>query len=123
MTNGTLKAKDWIGLIGSMVAALAFLWGVYDSRASAIEQILSDHEVRLTKSEALQFTSAEAKELSNQVTRLNVELIAQQRTVEKVGNSIDALRLEINREPDSLRKQIEQLSDQIDELQKGLRNG
>ena len=66
--------------------------------------------------------AAEAKELSNQVTRLNVELIAQQRTVEKVGNSIDALRLEINREPDSLRKQIEQLSDQIDELQKGLRN-
>lgn len=123
MTNGTLKAKDWFGLCGSMVAALAFLWGVYDSRASAIEQILSDHEVRLTKSEALQFTSAEAKELSNQVTRLNVELIAQQRTVEKVGNSIDALRLEINREPDSLRKQIEQLSDQIDELQKGLRNG
>lgn len=118
MSAGTLKLKDWLGLIGSLIASLAFVWGVYNQRANAIEKIVADHEVRLTKSEALQFTAKEAKELSNQVTRLNVELLSQQKAVEKFGNSIDALRLEINREPARIETQIERLSKQIDSLEK-----
>ena len=62
----------------------------------------------------------EAKELSNQVTRLNVELLSQQKAVEKFGNSIDALRLEINREPNILQSKIDTLSKQIETLQSRL---
>lgn len=120
MSNGTLKPKDWLGLVGALVTALAFIWGVYDARANAIEKIVADHEVRLTKNEALQFTAKEAKELSNQVTRLNVELLSQQKAVEKFGNSIDALRLEINREPNILQSKIDTLSKQIETLQSRL---
>lgn len=120
MSAGTLKLRDWLGLGGSLIASLAFVWGVYNSRANAIEKIVADHEVRLTKSEALQFTAKEAKELSNQVTRLNVELLSQQKAVEKFGNSIDALRLEINSEPARIETQIERLSKQIDSLEKRL---
>lgn len=120
MSAGTLKLRDWLGLGGSLIASLAFVWGVYNSRANAIERIVADHEVRLTKSEALQFTAKEAKELSNQVTRLNVELLSQQKAVEKFGNSIDALRLEINREPALIETQIERLSKQIDSLEERL---
>lgn len=120
MSNGTLKPKDWLGLLGALVTALAFIWGIYDARANAIEKIVADHEVRLTKNEALQFTAKEAKELSNQVTRLNVELLSQQKAVEKFGNSIDALRLEINREPNILQSKIDTLSKQIETLQSRL---
>ena len=78
LAEGSLKLNDRAGLLTAIGAACAFLFAIYDARATRIEEILSDHEIPITKREANPFTAQESNELKSNMTRLTVELAQQQ---------------------------------------------
>lgn len=81
-TRVKLTFDNWVGLVGLVIGVTGALYAAIDSRFDDVESAISDHEVRLTKREANAFTAQEANALSNAVTKLSIEIVQQEKSME-----------------------------------------
>lgn len=127
-SQGTLKLRDWLGIVGtvmgSVFAASTFVYSLYDKRASKIEQIIADHEIRITKREANAFTSQQANELSTAVTRLSIELVQQQKAIErhqqeasKISDALSSLTYSLRTTPNDVLGAVQKIEKRIEDME------
>ena len=113
-----LTIDNWIAIVGLLLAVSGGLWGMISSRLTDIEKRLSDHEGRLIRREANAFTAQEANILGNSVSRLSVEMIQVEKTLEAQRTAWMAANEKLDKVDRSLRVQPAEVYAVANEIKK-----